>query len=258
MARSEMKRAKPARKRALSPDVIYLLDSDSSSDDEPPVLEMYVHKAGAGPRPILDEDEDNGFVDEAKDGTDEDELEPTPAAKSEDEVDLSEPDDFPGQDSPRSEYKPSPSPDAYEPPRSRKSPTKRKTAPKSKSKSRRSANGHIAARGGNLEPALLEPQCLPPVETTVDNHWTYLFFRFCAERHEMYGRREAGCPRDQLSKDETMMSIHIGNVFRQLDPSSSKMRTKIIEVGDQSPEEVCCEYREGPPWIQVDSGPSRA
>lgn len=71
---------------------------------------------------------------------------------------------------------------------------------------------------------MLEPQCLPPVETSVDNHCTYLF--------------AGGVSREQLSQDETMMPIHIGNVFRQLDPSSSKIRTTNIEVEDHSPEVV--------------------
>lgn len=93
----------------------------------------------------------------------------------------------------------------------------------------------------DLEPATLKPQCLPPVETQIDNHWVYLFFRFCHERHAMYDRREVGAPRDQLTKDKTMTIIHIGNVYRQLDPSSGKMRTNIIDIGDQSAEEVCCE-----------------
>lgn len=253
VAKPSTKRArptKPARKRASrpDPDIIYLLDSDSSSDeDEPPVVEMYVHEPGSGPRPILDsdEDEEDELVEDFKDDLEEDELEPTPArAKSEDEDYYPAGEPYPSS---RSEYKPSPSPDAYEPP-SRKSGTKRKPArSKPKRQHRQSPNGRgsreqrNSANRANLEPAVLEPQCLPPVETTVDNHWIYLFFRFCAERHEMYGRREAGCPREQLSQDETMMSIHIGNVFRQLDPSSSKIRANIIEVGDQSPEEVCCE-----------------
>ncbi|WRT67519.1 uncharacterized protein IL334_004491 [Kwoniella shivajii] len=89
------------------------------------------------------------------------------------------------------------------------------------------------------EPAILRPQGLPQVETTVDDHWTYLFFRFCAERHKMYDRRQAGIPRDQLTKDETMSKEHIGNVFRQLDPSSKNIGIDIIGKGDQSHEEVC-------------------
>lgn len=82
-----------------------------------------------------------------------------------------------------------------------------------------------------------------PLPVVVDNHWVYLFYRFCAERHEMYYRRQAGTPRDQLTSDPTMSAVHIGNVFRQLDPSSLMMRDKIIADGDQSVDEVCCEYR---------------
>lgn len=44
---------KPVRRGSASPDVIYLLDSDSSSDDELPVVEMYVYEPG-GPTAILD------------------------------------------------------------------------------------------------------------------------------------------------------------------------------------------------------------
>ncbi|KAK6903339.1 hypothetical protein I203_108604 [Kwoniella mangroviensis CBS 8507] len=89
------------------------------------------------------------------------------------------------------------------------------------------------------EPALLLPHGLQPVETTVDNHWVYLFFRFCAERHKMYNRRLAGVPRDQLTEDETMSKVHIGNVYRQLDPSSRNIRENIIGKGDQTPQEIC-------------------
>lgn len=99
----------------------------------------------------------------------------------------------------------------------------------------------VLGPGEDLEPATLEPLCLPPVETQVDNHWVYLFFRFCAERHAMYDRREAGVARDKLTTDETMTATHIGNVYRQLDPSSSMMANDIIGAGDQSVEEVCCE-----------------
>jgi hypothetical protein len=48
--------------------------------------------------------------------------------------------------------------------------------------------------------------------------------------------------RDNLTKDECMKSLHIGNVYRQLDPSSRNMAERIIEVGDQGHVEVCCEY----------------
>ncbi|WVQ69674.1 uncharacterized protein L199_007894 [Kwoniella botswanensis] len=96
-----------------------------------------------------------------------------------------------------------------------------------------------ADRNPMKEPALLLPHGLQPVETAVDNHWVYLFFRFCAERHKMYNRRLAGVPRDQLTEDETMSKVHIGNVYRQLDPSSRNIRENIIGKGDQSPQEVC-------------------
>ncbi|WWC69075.1 uncharacterized protein I206_103011 [Kwoniella pini CBS 10737] len=93
------------------------------------------------------------------------------------------------------------------------------------------------------EKAILTPLILhgkAPVETTVNNHWVYLFFRFCAERHKMYERRTfENIPRDQLTKDETMSKMHIGNVFRQLDPSSKMIRDNILGKGDQSVKEVC-------------------
>lgn len=115
-------------------------------------------------------------------------------------------------------------------------------------------NGKVLAPGEDLEPATLTPLCLPPVDCKVDNHWVYLFFRFSAERHAMYTRHKAGVARDKLTDDETMTSIHIGNVYRQLDPSSAKMRDKIIGVGDQSVEEVCfrvflyCMFYKDPTW----------
>jgi hypothetical protein len=100
-------------------------------------------------------------------------------------------------------------------------------------------NGKVLRPGKDLETATLTPLCMDPVECKVDNHWVNLFFRFCAERHAMYTRRAAGVARDKLTDDETMTSIHIGNIYRQLDPSSAKLHNKIIGVGDQSVEEVC-------------------
>ncbi|BEI87912.1 uncharacterized protein CcaverHIS019_0106300 [Cutaneotrichosporon cavernicola] len=96
-----------------------------------------------------------------------------------------------------------------------------------------------SAVGRDLEPVTLKPLCLKPVQCKVDNHWVYLFFRFCAERHAMYTRRAAGVARHKLTNDETMKAIHIGNVYRQLDPSSANMRNNIIGKGDQSVGEVC-------------------
>lgn len=91
------------------------------------------------------------------------------------------------------------------------------------------------------EYATLEPHGLDPVTTTIDNHWMYVFFRFCAERHRMQELRDSGVPRDQLSKDETMQKEHIGNIYREMDAGSKRMKEQIIAVGDQSHEEICCE-----------------
>ncbi|WWC89649.1 uncharacterized protein L201_004574 [Kwoniella dendrophila CBS 6074] len=98
----------------------------------------------------------------------------------------------------------------------------------------------LASKSDRYEKTTLKPQNLLPVETTVDNYWVYLFFRFCAERHKMYERREfEGLPRNELTKDETMSKMHIGNIFRQLDPSSKKIRKDILGKGDQSHIEIC-------------------
>lgn len=93
------------------------------------------------------------------------------------------------------------------------------------------------------EYATLEPHGLGAVTTPIDNHWMYLFFRFCAERQKMQHLRDAGVPRDQLTKDETMSKEHIGNVYRELDAGSKRMKEVIIANGDQSNEEICCEYK---------------
>ncbi|GMK54513.1 hypothetical protein CspeluHIS016_0110990 [Cutaneotrichosporon spelunceum] len=97
----------------------------------------------------------------------------------------------------------------------------------------------VLGPGKDFEPTTLHPLCLAPIDCQVDNHWVYLFFRFCAERHAMYTRRAAGVDRGKLTEDETMKAIHIGNVYRHLDPSSVKVHDNIIGKGDQSLEEVC-------------------
>lgn len=91
------------------------------------------------------------------------------------------------------------------------------------------------------EATLLKPLHFDPVDAQVNNHWVYFFYRFCSERHDMYDRRQADVPRDQLSKDYTMTNTHIGNVYRQLDAGSLHMKTVTIANGDQSAEEVVCE-----------------
>lgn len=89
--------------------------------------------------------------------------------------------------------------------------------------------------------AVSEPHGLPAIKTAVDNHWLYVFFRFCAERHSMEAKREAGVERDDLTLDETMRNMRVGNVFRELDSGSRAIRDSVILVGEQTIEEVCCE-----------------
>lgn len=93
------------------------------------------------------------------------------------------------------------------------------------------------------EYADLEPHGLPAVSTLIDNHWVYIFFRFCAERHRMQDLRDSGVPRGELTTDETMRKERAGNVFRELDPGSKMMKTQIVGLGDQSHVEICCESR---------------
>lgn len=82
---------------------------------------------------------------------------------------------------------------------------------------------------------------LEPIPATVDNRVVCLFYRFCAERHAMFERGEAGAARDALTDDDCMMNMRVGNVFRQLDRGSLNMLTNVISVGDQSHTEVVCE-----------------
>jgi hypothetical protein len=96
------------------------------------------------------------------------------------------------------------------------------------------------------EYATLHPHGLEEVRTKIDNHWMYVFFRFCAERCRMQELRNSGVPRDQLSNDETMKKEHIGNIYREMDPGSKRMKEEIIANGDQSHEEICCEST--PEW----------
>ena len=90
--------------------------------------------------------------------------------------------------------------------------------------------------------ATLYPHGLGPVTVHLDEYWICLFFRFCAERHRMQVRRVyEGIPRDKLSEDETFTKTHVGNIFRELDTGSKRMREVVIKNGDQSHEEICCE-----------------
>jgi len=54
-------------------------------------------------------------------------------------------------------------------------------------------------------------------------------------------REEHGVPRAELTEDETMKKEHIGNVYRDLDPGSRRMKENIIPNGEQTNEEICCE-----------------
>ena len=88
----------------------------------------------------------------------------------------------------------------------------------------------------------LTPSGLAPISLHLDEYFVYLFFRFMAERHRMQVRRVyEGVPKDQLSPDETMTKTFVGNVYRELDAGSVRNREKIIGVGVQSHEEICCQ-----------------
>lgn len=92
------------------------------------------------------------------------------------------------------------------------------------------------------ETAILSPHGFQELETPINNHYLYVFFRFCAERHRMTVKREdEGVARDALTEDECMYKERVGNIFRELDPGSKRINDVIMGVGDQSYEEVCCE-----------------
>lgn len=92
------------------------------------------------------------------------------------------------------------------------------------------------------ETAILSPHGFQEIETPINNHYLYVFFRFCAERHRMTVKREdEGVARDALTEDECMYKERVGNIFRELDPGSKRIKDIIMGVGDQSYEEVCCE-----------------
>jgi hypothetical protein len=134
---------------------------------------------------------------------------------------------------------------------SRVRPVKSRSTPKSNPRSKMRARTQSKTRRKvDIEPSVapsasprtvLHLHGLPDVETTVNEHWIYVFFRFIAERHRMHERRESGVPRSECSQDETMRKTFVGNVFRELDRGSVKVREEIMEQGDQSLEEVCCE-----------------
>lgn len=66
----------------------------------------------------------------------------------------------------------------------------------------------------------------------------------------MQDKRDAGVPRDKLSEDETMQKSFVGNVYRELDRGSVRVKEEVIGVGDQGVEEVCCECRVSPVTCQ--------
>ena len=57
----------------------------------------------------------------------------------------------------------------------------------------------------------------------------------------MYEKREMGISRDQLSDDETMTKTFVGNIFRELDGGSKRIKQNVIDKGDQSNQEICCQ-----------------
>jgi hypothetical protein len=91
------------------------------------------------------------------------------------------------------------------------------------------------------EYATLTPHGLGEVTTQINNHYLYVFYRFCAERHQMTVMRNNGVPRDSLTDDECMNKERVGNIYRELDPSSKRLVDDVIGKGDQTNEEICCE-----------------
>ena len=91
------------------------------------------------------------------------------------------------------------------------------------------------------EYATLTPHGLGEVTTQINNHYLYVFYRFCAERHQMTVMRNNGVPRDSLTDDECMKKERVGNIYRELDPSSKRLVEDVIGKGDQTNEEICCE-----------------
>jgi hypothetical protein len=92
--------------------------------------------------------------------------------------------------------------------------------------------------------ATLTPHGLGEVTTQINNHYLYVFYRFCAERHQMTVMRNNGVPRDSLTDDECMKKERVGNIYRELDPSSKRLVEDVIGKGDQTNEEICCESTE--------------
>ena len=50
-----------------------------------------------------------------------------------------------------------------------------------------------------------------------------------------------GIPKELLSEDETMTKMFVGNVYRELDAGSQRVKKEVIGEGDQTHEEICCE-----------------
>jgi len=94
------------------------------------------------------------------------------------------------------------------------------------------------------EYAVLNPHGLGEVTTPINNHYLYVFYRFCAERHLMTVMRNSGVPRDSLTEDECMKKERVGNIYRELDPSSKRLVADVVGKGDQTNEEICCELLE--------------
>lgn len=95
----------------------------------------------------------------------------------------------------------------------------------------------------NAPIAVLRPQGYGrEVETPYNEHAVYTYFRYCAERHRMWGKRSQGVPRGEQTEDECMRNSFVGNIFRELDPGSVKARGMVVDQGDMSVEELCCEF----------------
>ena len=95
----------------------------------------------------------------------------------------------------------------------------------------------------NVPIAVLRPQGYGrEVEAPYNEHAVYTYFRYCAERHRMWGKRSQGVPKGEQTKDECMRNSFVGNIFRELDPGSVKARAMVMDQGDRTVEELCCEF----------------
>lgn len=117
--------------------------------------------------------------------------------------------------------------------------TKKQSKSKTRIKSEPPNEDHLDTSPPEL--AILTPHGLGEVTCSINNHFIYLFYRFCAERHKMFVLRTEGVSRDELTNDECMKRERVGNIYRDLDPSSKRLVDWVIGEGDQANEEICCE-----------------